>query len=683
VCNVCSVPLHKWHGDVSGAAKRRSGDRPSGVLLITPESLEAMLVRRGKDSTRLFRNVEAFVVDELHAFIGTERGVQLQSILSRIEIAVGREHIDRVGLSATLGDMRLASATLRPRAVLPATIVEGLDPGNGLKMQIRGYVEVRRDTRTSAWADSKDDSSRRIAGPNGTVNTDPENEPLVPPAVAADLFRVLRGRSNLLFAGSRARVEAYADALRMMSEEQGLPNEFFPHHGSLSKPEREDVEARLRDDPRPTTAVATTTLELGIDIGDVETIAQIGPGLSVASLRQRLGRSGRRPGKAAVLRIFVIETDPRPGDYPLDLLHLDLVQAIAMVEALREGWCEPPVPKGLHLSTLMHQILALIVQTGGLTASACYRVLCERGAFVTVDKSLFSRLLRAMAAPERALIEQSRDGLLMVGGGGEKITEAHDFYTVFATEVEYRVVASGRTLGTHPVDVAIAAGQTLIFAGRRWHILSIDDDARVIEVKPSRHGRPPSFKGSWGGIHDHVVATMRRVLLAQDLPVYLDAPAKELLAAARQAFRSLQLHERAIVPWGNGSLIVPWLGTKKLTTLALTLNASGSDESDVDASPVGHAIEMPKTPPDTVGRLLSRLATDAPLEPTKIAERAAKPQLAKFDHLLPTDLMALVTVVERLDVMSVPAAAFWTINLADGPDRDEQVPTSDEVHPKW
>lgn len=672
MCEVCGVPLHKWHGDVSAAAKRKASDRPFGMLLITPESLEALLVRRGRDAKRLFGNVEAFVIDELHAFIGTERGVQLQSILSRIEIAVGRERIDRVGLSATLGDMRLASAALRPRAAAPATIVEGLDPGNGLRLQIRGYVELRRDKQTPAWAAKPLDTPGEITSLDALATEETENQPLVLPAVVADLFRILRGRSNLLFAGSRARVEAYADALRTLSEEQGLPNEFFPHHGSLSKSEREDVEARLRDDPRPTTAVATTTLELGIDIGDVETIAQIGPGLSVASLRQRLGRSGRRPGKAAVLRIFVLETDPRPGDYPLDALHLDLVQAIAMVEALSEGWCEPPVPKGLHLSTLMHQILALIVQTGGLTASACYRVLCQRGAFVTVDKSLFSRLLIAMAAPERALIEQSPDGLLMVGGGGEKITETHDFYTVFATEVEYRVIASGQTLGTHPIDVAIAAGQTLIFAGRRWRILLVDDDARVIEVKPSRHGRPPKFRGGWGAIHDHVVAIMRHVLLAQDFPVYLDPPAKELLASARRAFRTLQLHESAIIPWGNGTLIVPWLGTKKLATLALSLCATVDGELDMDASPIGHAIEMPKTPPDTAKRLLARLATDAPLEPSKIAERAARPQFAKFDRLLPADLMALVTVVEQLDIKSVPNSAYRVLNLAEAPALDEK-----------
>ncbi len=653
LCELCEIALHRWHGDVAASAKQRARERPSGILLITPESLEAVLVRRGREVMRLFQHAEAFVIDELHAFIGAERGVQLQSVLARIEIAAARAQIDRIGLSATLGDMQLASAALRPRAASPARIVEGSDAGNGLRLQIRGYLEPRRDARTAARAAQDGSDSEATVDGAGFA----EGQPLVPPAIVGDLFKALRGRSNLLFAGSRAGVESYADALRLMCEEQALPNEFFPHHGNLSKAAREDVESRLRDDPRPTTAVATTTLELGIDIGDVETIAQIGPGHSVASLRQRLGRSGRRAGKPAQLRIFISASDPRPGDYPLDALQLELVQAIAMVEALREGWCEPPVPQGLHLSTLLHQILALIVQTGGLTAAQCYKVLCARGAFVTVDKNLFSQLLRAMAAPEKRLIEQSPDGLLMIGQGGEKITESHEFFTVFVTEIEYRIVASGRTLGTHPVDGTLVPGQTLIFAGRRWRIKAIDDDARVIEVTPSRRGRPPSFKSDGGGIHDHIVARMKQVLSAPDPLPYLNDTAQLLLARARDAFAALRLHETALIPWGDGTLILPWLGSKKIVTLALALSATRDDDGGADASAVGHAIEMPKTPIDAAQRLLERLAQGSPPDPAALASKVARPQIAKFDHFLPSDLMALVTVVERLDANAVPAAA--------------------------
>lgn len=644
LCEASDVPLHKWHGDVSAADKKRARDRPGGVLLITPESLEATLVRRGREIPRLFGAVEAFVIDELHAFIGTERGMQLQSLLSRIEQATKREQIDRIGLSATLGDLQIACAAMRPRPSKPVAVVEGLDHGAGVKLQVRGYLIPR--------AEPQKPNANGLEPGGGEDGAAQDMPPIVPPQVAADMFRLLRGRSNLLFAGSRANVEAYADALRDLSERNALPNEFFAHHGSLSKQEREHLESRLRDDPRPTTAVATTTLELGIDIGDVETIAQVGPGVSVASMRQRLGRSGRREGRPAIMRIFVLEKDIRKGDHPLDALRLDLIQSIAMVEALAAGWCEPPNRQGLHLSTLLHQILALIVQTGGLTAAAAFRALCERGAFVTVDKPLFIALLKAMAAPERALIEQSPDGLLMVGKGGERLTESYEFYTVFATEQEYRIVHEAKTLGTYPISITVAVGQTIIFTGRRWRIERIDDDARVIEVKPARRADPPKFNGLWGGVHDHIVAVMKDVLAGEAVPDYLDVAARTLLAQAREAFRTHGLMMRSTIPYGRGTLLLPWIGTKKLTSLALAFNAL-----EMDASTFGHVIELSDHAPDAVMQVLAHMAAEPPPPPEVIAAKAAKPHRAKFDPLLPAELMNLVTVIEQLDVGSIPRTA--------------------------
>ncbi|MDP2781666.1 DEAD/DEAH box helicase, partial [Devosia sp.] len=390
LCESCDMLLHKWHGDVSADAKTRARKRPSGIVLITPESLEALLVRRGGEAARLFSRLDAVVIDELHAFIGTERGMQLQSILNRIEVASNRDQIDRIGLSATLGNMQLAAEALRPGNGTNVKIVQGEDEGSGVRLQIRGYLLGQRQDPEQAPAEN--------LAPDIAIEdaADPFSRSILPDALANDLFRFLRGKSNLLFAGSRTNVEICTDRLRLMCAEASLPQEFFAHHGNLSKAIREEVETRLRDDPRPTTAVATTTLELGIDIGDVETVAQIGPGFSVASLRQRLGRSGRRAGQPAILRIFIVEPPIGKGRHPCDRLRLDLVQSIAMVECLKADWCEPPSPAGLHLSTLIHQIMALILQYGGVGPVAAWKVLCERGPFRAVDKGLFAELLRAM-----------------------------------------------------------------------------------------------------------------------------------------------------------------------------------------------------------------------------------------------------------------------------------------------
>lgn len=648
ICEVSNVMLNKWHGDVSADAKARARKRPSGIVLITPESLEALLVRRGSEAKFLFSALDAIVIDELHAFIGSERGVQLNSILNRIEVASGRERIDRIGLSATLGDMRLAADALRPGGGENVTLVHGLDEGNGVKLQIRGYLLQGKDSVSAAATDEEVEDAKP---------EHPQDEFGIPHALSADLFRFLRGDSNLLFAGSRQNVEVYADKLRRMCEEAHLPNEFFPHHGSLSKSEREDVELRLRDDPRPTTAVATTTLELGIDIGDVESVAQIGPGYSVASVRQRLGRSGRRAGKAAILRIFVIERPPEKGAHPIDQLNLSLIQSIAMIECLREGWCEPPAAWGLHLSTLIHQILAVIMQTGGIHPAAAWKLLCERGPFRTVNRTVFADLLRCMATKTNRLVEQSPEGLLMIGEMGERITESHEFYPVFATEREYRIINETRVLGTYPLSSPVAPGETIIYSGRRWKILEIDDVTRVITVKPTRGGKPPYFSGEGGGIDDRIVATMKGILTSGDTYPYVDTTAAAMLSNARSAFAELELGTRTIIEYGDGVLILPWVGTKKLQTLMLALLAR-----KFEASSFGHAIEIQDTDAARVKTYLTTLAEGGPPDGAAIAAKVAKPNLAKFDHHLSAELMTMVTLKERLDVESLPGVARSILN---------------------
>lgn len=644
LCEGSSVLLHKWHGDVSAEAKARARKRPSGIVLITPESLEALLVRRGGEVSRLFARLDAVVIDELHAFIGTERGMQLQSILNRIEVATGRERIDRIGLSATLGDMSLAAEALRPGGGAGVTIVVGEDEGNGVRLQIRGYVlGGAGEGDPSAVADDGDPLGK---------SAEPFERSTVPVALAADLFRFLRGQSNLLFAGSRANVEVYADKLRSMCDEARLPNEFFPHHGNLSKAMREEVEIRLRDDPRPTTAVATTTLELGIDIGDVETIAQIGPGFSVASLRQRLGRSGRRAGKPATLRMFVVEQPVGRGGDPIDRLQLNLVQSIAMVECLRAGWCEPPLPAGLHLSTLIHQVMALVLQTGGVSPPVAWKVLCERGPFQAVDRAIFADLLRCMATPENRLIEQSPEGLLMIGENGEKITESYEFYPVFATEREYRIIHETRTLGTYPLSSPVARGETIIFAGRRWRVVEIDDRARVITVLPTRAGKLPYFSGGGAAIHDHVVETMRAVLASVEAYPYLDPVANQLLGEARKAFLDMQLDRRSIIAHGEGIIIFPWVGTRKLQTLSLALLTR-----DFKTSHFGHAVVLQECRVESVMETLEDIACAPPPDGRTLAARLAQPALAKFDEFLTRDLMTLVTIAERVSIEDLPRIA--------------------------
>ena len=590
LCEALEVPVHKWHGDVSSGAKARAMRAPQGVLLITPESLEALFVRRGRDVPRLFAPVSNVVVDELHSMLDTERGVQLRSLLNRIEIAV-RRRVRRVGLSATLGDMGLACAYLRPGEPDEVEVVRSDSGGQEIKLLLTGYVVG--GPREELW-DSEGESG---SGPA-------DDREVSERSIAAHLFRSLRGKRNLVFADSREQVEIYADRLRELSEKAHLPNEFFAHHASLARQHREFVEGRLRGAYEPTTAVCTSTLELGIDIGEVESIAQIGPPFSVSSTRQRLGRSGRRQGKAAVMRTYIQESALGSESHPVDALRIRLVRSIAIIELLVEGWCEPPGPGALHLSTFVQQVLSVIAERGGATASTLFDTLCRRGAFSAVSASLFKQVLRALATGKKPLIEQAPDGTLLLAARGETLVEHYTFYAAFGTPEEYRVVAEGRTLGSLPVAVLFVVGSPIIFAGKRWRISAVDTAAKVLEVTPDPTGTPPKFSGSPGSLDDRVAERMREVYLERSVPAYLDAAARMLLAEARSNYARFGLDVAPVLQIGTKqTLITPWRGTIVTETLALALIAKG-----LRASPRDHVVVEVDASETSVRRALREVA---------------------------------------------------------------------------
>ena len=555
LCEKTEIPVHPWHGDISASIKKQARTNPRGILLITPESLEALFVLSGLEIPGLFHNTRAIVIDELHAFLDNERGIHMRSLLNRMEIAVKRR-IRRVGLSATIGEMSLAREFLRPLSPEQVQVIEGRKGVQSLSVQIRGYCN-RRDSDS----DEEDSSTSSIV---------------------EHLFDNLRGGSNLIFAESRRNVELYSDALRELSLERRLPEEFFPHHSNLFREHRTELERRLKS-KQPVTAVCTSTLELGIDIGNIDSVVQIGPPFSVASLRQRLGRSGRREGRDAVLRMYVVEREADSRSHSLDRLHLRLIRSIAMLELLINHWCEPPSTDALHLSTLTHQILSVIAEHNGAHPVSLYQTLCESGPFHRVSRKLFVEVLRHLGKPAVALIEQSPDGILLLGEKGEKLVAHYSFYAVFQTPVEYRIVAHGKELGTLPIAHLIVSDMTIIFSGRRWKVIQVDDKHSVIEVTEDRTGTPPKFRGSGGLIHDQVVGKMKEVLTRSDLPLYLSKGAVELLQKARIEFERLGFPEKRIHKESKNSvLIATWKGTVKSSTLALALQARGYRTSVFD-----------------------------------------------------------------------------------------------------
>ncbi|MBA3342481.1 MAG: DEAD/DEAH box helicase [Gemmatimonadaceae bacterium] len=623
LCERLEIPVHRWHGDVSSSRKRAVLSDPDGILLITPESLEAFFVLRGTAIGKLFGRLDFVVVDELHSFIGSERGQQLQSLLSRIELVL-RRRVPRIALSATLGDMDLAAEFLRPGRTLPCDILVSSEAGQEVRLQIRGYRVKPPDPATE----------------RDGADVDPLDDAAVP-MIGAHLFQVLRGEDNLIFANSRRNVEIYGDHLRLMCEQERIPNEFWPHHGSLSKELREHAETVLKDPNTPASVVCTTTLEMGIDIGSVATIAQVGVPPTVAGLRQRLGRSGRR-GEPSVIRIYIEEPEIEPDSPPQDRLRAELVEATAMVRLLMMKWCEPPNAGALHLSTLVQQLLSLIAQFGGATAADSWRVLCRDGAFPAVTEEVFTMLLRQIGAHD--LIVQSSDGTLLLGAKGERIVNHYSFYTAFVTPEEYHLVSGGHELGTLPISHPLSDGSYIIFAGQRWRVLSVDVDGRIVNLEPSPAGRAPRFTGGGADVHARVRQEMKAVYESTFVPSFLDPEARTLLQEGRDAYAEYQLERMPLVEYDNNVALFCWAGDRAMDTLLVQLRDRHlSVESD------GIAIVVNDISASAMIPHIRALAAQGPADAVQLAGTVLNKLIEKHHVFLSDELLSIDYGSCRLD----------------------------------
>ncbi|WP_083652070.1 DEAD/DEAH box helicase [Pseudomonas sp. PA27(2017)] len=611
LCERLEVPVVAWHGDVSASRKHRFLKTPEGILLITPESLEALFVNRGTALPGLFCGLRYIVVDELHAFIGSERGKQLQSLMQRVELVVERQ-VPRVGLSATLGDMSLAQAFLRPQSPQAVEVVESKSSGQELLVQVRGYLErpmqvvlSQASTQSTDTGVSNPASSHELDASAPGPDDDQEENSGTRVDIAEHLYKVLRGSNNLIFPNSRQQVEWYADRLRALCDRGGVLNEFWPHHGSLSKELREDAEAALKAGDAPASAVCTTTLELGIDIGNIKTVAQIGCPPSVASLRQRLGRSGRRADEPAILRAYCSERPLTAKSGLSDQLRETLVQSIAMIRLLIGGWYEPPRAEGLHASTLVQQCLSSIAQLGGASAAQLWANLVTAGPFKSISKSDFLNLLKTLG--EKDLIIQDSSGLLLPGEIGERLINHYEFYSAFISQEEFRLIRDGKPLGSVPIDRPLTVGQRIIFGGRRWQVQQVDLEAKVIVVTAARGGEPPQFDGLGAQVHDRVREEMRAVLMSEELYPFLDNEAKKLLSEARQTFKALRLDKHTLFGSANRTYLLTWRGDLTNDALGLTLNHAG-----IDCEVSGLALELGASPDKTKLALKSIARAEAP-----------------------------------------------------------------------
>ena len=468
LCAKLEIPVHRWHGDVPANQKEALRDKPSGILLITPESLESNFINFGAQVPRVYRHLSFVVIDELHSFLSNVRGAHLQSLLSRVSAATGCSP-RLVGLSATLADPQAARAFLAPDAVGSVKVIEDTSAKREIKFGIKLFLSrpqenkepSRRLTPEEALALANKMATQKPAGeaalevllqqqsaPPTHTAEQPEDEL---DEIADDIIKNFPLSTNLIFGNSKRSIEILADRLHERVRRAKWPADpFVVHHGSLSKDLREDAEATLKSGV-PTTALCSSTLEMGIDIGHVRAVGQLDTPWSVSSMVQRLGRSGRRAGEAAIMRMYVREESPHARSTLTDLLYPDLLRAIAMTRLMLEKWLEPFDQNRMHLSTLTHQILSCLKQTGGMRADDLYRVLCQRGPFRNVSQPQFADLLRGLA--QHDLVEQVPQGELILALVGERITAGFDFYAAFQSTEEFIIRCGAEDIGKLPADI--------------------------------------------------------------------------------------------------------------------------------------------------------------------------------------------------------------------------------------
>ncbi|MHB8254711.1 MAG: DEAD/DEAH box helicase [Acidiferrobacter sp.] len=618
LCEDLDIPVWPWHGDIAANLKAKFLKRPTGVLLITPESMEAFLCNRGTSVGAIFAGARYFVVDELHAFIGSERGKQLRSLLHRVERAIART-VPRIGLSATLGDIRLAADFLRPTKGAEVAVVESHAPAGELRILVKGYEEP---------------AVERQPEPNDS-GEDEKPETIAPAQIAAHLFKLLRGSNNLVFPNSRREVERYTHILNEMCAKAQVPNEFWPHHGSLSKELRSDTEAALKQHEHPATAICTNTLELGIDIGAVKSVAQIGPPPSVASLRQRLGRSGRRKGEPAILRGYCIENAITSKSELAAHLRLETVKMVAMISLLLEHWVEPPIASGIHLSTLVQQILSFIAQNGGATASQIFALLVAPSApFAGLAPDDFKDLLRHLG--QKGLLTQDSSGLLLHGQLGEKLVNHYSFYAAFASDEEFRIVAGGKPLGSLPVSQMMHVGQHVLFGGRTWLVEEVNSEEKTIYVVRTKGGVPPVFSGGAGRVHTRVRQRMRELMATTSDVKFVDETVQRFLRESRAAYARLSLDKLVILDQGSQVFLFTWLGDGANEVIACLLA-----RRSMTAWTAGPGLEVMKkrNTSEDIERALYDACIDGPPSLPELLSDAKNLERAKWDWALPQSLL--------------------------------------------
>lgn len=638
LCEEGNIPVWHWHGDVAQSHKAKLMKHPSGILQITPESLEALLLHKHAAIPRLFGDLRFVVIDEVHSLLRGDRGGQTLCLIQRLSRLAG-VNPRRIGLSATVGDPEGTGAFLALGTGRQTLIPKIQAPGSSWRLSMEHFFV--KDVQAAEGKDIPD----ALPVLEEKTDTAPQN---ADPGLGY-IYEHTRGKKCLLFVNSREECETVTTTLRQYCEMNHEADRFLIHHGNLSASYRETAEAMMKDDSQYLTTVTTATLELGIDIGRLERAFQIDAPWTVSSFLQRMGRTGRRDAPAEMW--FVIrEDEPEVRAMLPATIPWKLLQGIALVQLyLEERWCEPPRLNRLPYSLLYHQTMSTLASCGELSPAALADRVLTLPYFHRVSQQDYKVLLRHLLATDH--IQQTEQGGLIVGLAGERVVNSFKFYGVFVESEEYTVRCESQELGT--VVQPPPVGEKVAIAGHVWEVLDVDHKRHLVYCRQVK-GRIPAYFGECpGDLHTRVLRRMRQVLQEDTRYPYLMKNAVARLGQARYTAAQSGTTDSPMISLGGRMwCLLPWVGTYAFLAMERFLKIKCGNRLGLKNFDSARPYYMQFTMSVSLEEFYRIVAEEAakPIDPLELVYPKELPVFDKYDEYLPEELVRKGFALGVLDV---------------------------------
>ena len=638
LCEEAGIQVTRWHGDVSHAQKRRLLRKPSGILQITPESLESLMINKHMEIPSLFGDLRFIVIDEVHSLLRGDRGMQTFCLIERMcRLADCRPR--RIGLSATIGN--------------PEEAGRFLGAGSGRRTlipRIEGGREVWRLSMEHFFnSGPQADEGRQLIDAAPVLEEASDTAPKAADPGIGYIFEHTRGRKCLIFTNSREECEALCQSLRQYCEANHEPDRFLIHHGNLSASYRESAEEEMKDDDSLLSVCATATLELGIDIGRLERAFQVDAPFTVSGFLQRMGRTGRR-GDPCEMWFVMREDHPEPRAMLPQLIPWYLIQGIALVQLyIEERFVEPPRTQRLPYSLLYHQTMSTLASCGEMTPAELATRVLTLSSFHLITQDDYRILLRHLI--KIGHIDQTENGGLIVGLEGERIVNNYKFYAVFQENVEYAVRAGAEELGTIVKPPPI--GDKIAIVGRVWVVEEVDHRRREVCCTLVKGNIPAYFGDVAGDIHTRILERMYGVLKEQNSYPYLMRHAVCRLQEARESFAKSGMRDHPLVHLGgNMWALFPWLGSYAFLALERMLKIRCKQRlglKGLDSLRPYYLQFTMKVSASDFYRIMAEEA-EQDFDPLELVYPNEVPNFEKYDEYVPAELVRKGFALGVLDV---------------------------------